>query len=409
MARAKEIVYKYRWVILGVVWLGYTSLWIQRLCIPPLAPFLREELYFTHTQIGLLMSTVALGALVIQLPSGWLVDRFGVRPMLLICQVVGGICLLGMSRINSSTSAIIFMFLVGLWCGGLTPVTTKGVMDWFPLKERATIMGLKQTGVNIGGVAMASTLPALALVWGWRSCFLFVATLVVACAVISFALYKNPPEKVTPPIAVSSNATSSRGLLREVLLTREVLCLSFGSLCIAIVEFGAITHLAVYLNEAMLFTVVVAGIGLAVLEGGGAFGKPLSGLLSDRVFGSSRRKPFILMAFVTCALCMVLIFITQTIHVWSLLPILAILGLTAACWCGLWLTLVGEFAGREKTGVATGFSTTIVTLGSSGGPFIFGYIVDLSGSYQPAWLLMAVFAAMCTILLFFVRESKRIV
>lgn len=409
MVQAKEIVYKYRWVILGVVWLGYTSFWIQRLSIPPLAPFLREELYFTHTQIGLLMSAVAFAALVIQLPAGWLVDRFGVRPMLLICQVVGGICLLGMSRINSFTSAIIFMSLVGLWCGGLTPVTTKGVMDWFPLKERATVMGLKQTGVNIGGIAMAATMPALALVWGWRGCFLFIATLVVAFGVISFALYRKPPKKVTPPIAVSSTATASWGLFRKVVLSREILCLSFGSLFIAMVEFGAITHLAVYLNEAMLFTVIVAGLGLAVLEGGGAFGKPLSGLLSDRVFGSSRKRPFILMAFIACALCVVLAFITQTTPLWVLFPVLAILGLTAVGWGGLWLTLVGEFAGREKTGVATGFSTTIVTLGSGGGPFIFGYIVDLSGSYQPAWLLMAVFAAMCTILLFFVRESKRIV
>ncbi len=408
MAKAKEITNKYRWVILGVVWLAFTSIWIQRLSIPPLSPFLRDNLSFTHTQIGLLMSAAAFAALVIQVPSGWLVDRLGIRPVLLICQVIGAICLLGMSRINSFTSAIIFMSLVGLWCGGLVPATTKGVIDWFPARERATVMGLKQTGVNIGGVVMASTMPTLALAWGWRGCFLLIGVLVIAFGVITFALYKNPAEKVAPVIAASSTATSSKGLFREVILTREILCLSFGSMCISMVEFGAIAHLAVYLKEVALFTVVVAGLGLAMLEGGGAFGKPLAGLLSDRVFGSSRRKPFVLMAFIACGLCVALIFITQTIPLWTLFTILAILGLTAVGWGGLWLTLVGEFAGKEHIGMVVGFSTMIVALGSAIGPSIFGYLVDLSGSYQPAWLLLAIFAAMCGTLIFFVRETKRI-
>ncbi len=408
MTQAKEITSKYRWLILGVVWLAFTSIWVQRLSIPPMSPFLRDNLSLTHTQIGLLMSAAAFAALAIQVPSGWFVDRLGIRPVLLICQVIGGICLLGMSRINSFTSAIIFMSLVGLWCGGLTPATTKGVIDWFPVKERATVMGLKQTGLNIGGVIVASTMPTLALVWGWRGCFLLIGAMVIVFGVITFALYRNPGEKVAPYIAVSSTTTSSRGVFREILLTREILCLSFGSMFIAMVEFGAIAHLAVYLNEVVLFTVVVAGLGLAMLEGGGAFGKPLAGLLSDRVFGSSRRKPFVLMAFITCALCVTLIFVTQTTPLWILFPILAILGLTAVGWGGLWLTLVGEFAGKEHTGIAVGFSTMIVALGAAIGPSIFGYLVDLSDSYQPAWLLLAIFAAMCGTLIFFVREGKRI-
>ncbi len=408
MATAKEITYKYRWVILGVVWLAFTSIWIQRLSIPPLSPFLRDNLSFTHTQIGLLMSAAALAALVIQVPSGWLVDRIGIRPVLLICQVIGAIFLLGMSRINSFTSAIIFMSLVGLWCGGLTPATTKGIIDWFPIRERATVMGFKQTGVNIGGVIMASTMPSIALAWGWRSCFLLIGGLVIAFGIITFALYKNPAEKVVPNVAVPSTTASSGGLLRGVLLSREILCLSFGSMFISMVEFGAITHLAVYLNEVVLFTTVVAGLGLAVLEFGGAFGKPLAGLLSDRVFGSSRKKPFVLMAFIAGLLCAALIFINQTIPPWFLFTILAILGLTAVGWGGLWLTLVGEFATKEHTGIVVGFSTMIVALGSAIGPTVFGYLVDLSGSYRTAWLCLAIFAALCGTLIFFVRESKRV-
>ena len=41
------------------------------------------------------------------------------------------------------------MFATGMGCGFLMPSTTSGVVVWFPAKERATVLGLKQTAVNM--------------------------------------------------------------------------------------------------------------------------------------------------------------------------------------------------------------------------------------------------------------------
>ncbi|MFC1951770.1 MFS transporter, partial [Chloroflexota bacterium] len=154
---------RYRWAILGVCWLAYATAFLQRLSIGPLAPFLKENLFLTHTQIGLLMSASAIGYGLTLIPAGWLVDRIGVRRILVIGAVTGGISIAAMSSITSFSGGFAFMILAGASASCILPSTTKAILIWFPVRERATVMGLKQTGVNAGGIIGAITLPALAL------------------------------------------------------------------------------------------------------------------------------------------------------------------------------------------------------------------------------------------------------
>ena len=146
--------FRYRWVILGVCWLAYIVAFMQRLSIGPLAPFLKEGLNLTNTQVGLFMSAAASGYGVASLPAGWLVDRIGVRWLLLIGEVIGGIFLASMFTVTTFTGGLIFMALAGMGMGCLMPSTTKAVLIWFPVKERATAMGVKQTAVNVGGLSL---------------------------------------------------------------------------------------------------------------------------------------------------------------------------------------------------------------------------------------------------------------
>ncbi|MFC1937737.1 MFS transporter [Chloroflexota bacterium] len=408
MIEDKQEVYRYRWVILVAVWLAYTMLWAQRLSIPPLAPFLQEDLHLTHAQIGLFMTAAGAGVWLTLLPSGWLTDRFGVRPILLGGQVLGGISLLAMSLIHSPLMGFVLMGLVGFFVGALTPATTKAVMYWFPVRERATVMGFKQTGVNIGGILMAATLPALALATGWRTAILIVGAIAITFGVLAFILYREFPQQASASETASgSNRERLRwSAVREV-LTRNILCLSFGCLFLSLIEFGLMTHLVVYLKEAIVLPVVVAGLGLAVVEGGGAFGKPLNGFISDFFFRGRRKSTLILIAVIACALCLVVAFLAKSFSLWLLLPVFAVLGFVTIGWGGLWLTMVGEFSGRERTGIATGLSTMIVVGGSMVGPPIFGLIVDITDSYRLAWVFLAICAAISAILLTAVSEKKK--
>jgi len=199
----------------------------------------------------------------------------------------------------------------------------------------------------------------------------------------------------------------SRVSLWQILKGREVWLVSFAGTCLCAVEFSILAHFVLYLKETLLFTVVVAGLLLAIVEAGGAFGKPMSGFISDRLFHGGRKRVYILMCYVAFALCMIVAFLQPDSPLWLIASICLILGLAAIGFGGLHLTLVGEIAGKELAGTVTGISSVIIMIGVIAGPPVFGYIIDITGSYQVGWQLLAILAAVAAVLLLFVREEKR--
>ena len=61
-----------------------------------------------------------------------------------------------------------------------------------------------------------------------------------------------------------------------------------------VVEFSAIAYLVLYLKEALFFAMVTAGFFLAILEAGGAFGEPITGLISDCIFRGIRSNGMVI-------------------------------------------------------------------------------------------------------------------
>lgn len=400
--------FKYRWVILGVCFCAYMVAFMQRLSIGPLVPFLKEDLNLTSAQAGLFMSAAAFGYMLTVIPAGWLVDRIGVRWLLLIGEIFGGIFIISMFFVDSFTQGLIIMSLAGMGMGCIFPASTKGVLVWFPAKERATAMGIKQTAVNLGGIVTATTLPTVALALSWHYGFLGIGFIAIVIGIVSFILYKNPPLSATIGTTESmEDASSEKPSVLEIFKNRNIWLVIGVGMCLMVVEFAAIAYFVAYLEEILLFYVVTAGFLLAVLEAGGAFGKPVSGLLSDRLFGGNRRGVFILMCAITCAMCLVFAFLPQGSPIWLIVLFCIILGFVAIGWGGLHLTLIGEFAGRELAGTVSGASSAFLLLANMVGPPVFGHIVDITGSYQLAWIFLAALALLAVILLFFVQESRK--
>lgn len=173
-----------------------------------------------------------------------------------------------------------------------------------------------------------------------------------------------------------------------------------------VVEYSTVTHLVLYLKDKMLLSAVLAGGYLAVWEGGGALGKPLFGLLSDRLFAGSRKKSYFLLTTLTFIMCIIMIFLPPGAGYWTLIPVFVVFGLAAIGWSGVHLALVGEFAGGRFIGITIGFSATIGLMGNIIGPPLFGYIVDTSGSYGPAWLFLAICEIVAVVMLCLLREEK---
>ncbi len=407
MPKLVERSFKYRWVILIVCWLAFIVAFMQRLSVGPLAPFLKEDLNLTSAQVGLFMSAAAFGYMLTVMPAGWLVDRIGVRWLLLIGEVFGGIFIACMFTVTTFAQGLIFMALAGLGMGCLMPSTTKAVLEWFPVKERATAMGIKQTAINMGGIITASTLPLIAINFHWHWGFMGIGIIAVVIGIVSFILYKPPPQSANLNTSNPVTPPGTRPSVRTIIKSRDIWLLIGAGMCLMVVEFAAIAYFVLYLKEVLLFAVVAAGFVLAIVEAGGAFSKPISGLMSDRLFHGGRKSSLILMYCLALAACIMFAFLPQGSALWLIILISLIFGFVAIGWGGLYLTLVGELAGRELAGTVTGMTSAILMISNIAGPPIFGYIVDTTGSYRVAWLFLAILAAVAAALLLFVREEKR--
>jgi len=404
MPESEQKTDRYRWVILGVLWITYIVVFLNRLSVGPLAPFFKYDLNITSTQVGLVMSAASFGYMLTMFPVGWLVDRIGAKWPIVLGEMIAGLCMIALFFATSYMYLLTFMFITGMGCGFLLPATTQSVIAWFPLRERATVMGLKQTAVNIGGITTAATLPAISLALGWRYGFLFLGLTAIVVGIVALLIYREPRESFSG--TVGSAMVDAAVPLLEILKNREIWLLALCGFCMTWVEMAIIAHLVLYLTEILVFGVVAAGGLLALTEVAGAVARPGAGFISDWVFSGNRKHVFMWIAGMALGMSLV-IGLWGAYLSWLIYPVLVIMGIGGIAFGGIWLTLLSEFGGRRGAGKAVGLGGVIMIAGGVMGPPIFGYMVDATGSYQWAWLSLALVSGVCMLLLLFVREKQR--
>jgi len=417
---------RFRFVALGVVWSAYLVVFLSRLCVGPLSPFLKQAFDLSNAQIGGLTSATAVTYAPTLLLAGYLVDRIGVRRALVIGALVTGVFVGAVALAPSYGVMLLLLALSGLGCGFIYPSAVKAVMVWFPPQERATAIGVNQAAVNVSGMLGAAIMPALALSVGWRAGFLVAAAMSFAVCGLAAAVYRDPQGGIsswaaeTPTTAVyeieqglpsvTGDEKADRAALRPgflaVVRSRDILLLGLSAMFLCVVEFAALAHLVLFLNVSWAYTVAVAAGLLAVCQAAGAFGKPLSGLVSDRLLGRRRKAPLLALAGLAGLACAILALIGPG-QTWLLWAALVMLGVGAVGWGGLLSTLAGETAGPAAAGAAAGVTAALDNIGIFAGPPLFGLIVDRTGSYAPAWWAMVVAALGAAALLAFVREPRR--
>jgi MFS family permease len=167
--------------------------------IPAMASLIRADLGLTLAQAGSFLSAYYIGPALVGLPAGTLADRWGVRRMLVLGQLVIALGLLAASASTSYAAFTLLLVAAGFGYGILNPTSTKAVMGWSPPAHRATLVGLKQVGLPLGGMLGAALLPALATRLSWRAALVMSAGLIAAGALASLLVYRDPPPAASPP------------------------------------------------------------------------------------------------------------------------------------------------------------------------------------------------------------------
>ncbi|PYN28474.1 MAG: hypothetical protein DMD76_04950 [Candidatus Rokuibacteriota bacterium] len=230
MTRTPEAA-RQRWVILAVIVLAQTVANVGPLGIPAIASLIRDDLGLTLTQAGSFLSVYYLGPVTMSFFAGMLADRWGTAKTLVLGQalIAGG--LLAASTAGSYGVLLALLGIAGVGYGTLNPASTTAAMSWFPPRQRATVVGLKQVGLPFGGMLGAALMPALALRLGWRWAIAAGALAIVACAALCATVYRDPTGE-----APLRRAAGQRGTVAEVLRSRDLWLVASATLVFAAMQ-----------------------------------------------------------------------------------------------------------------------------------------------------------------------------
>lgn len=369
--------------------------------IPAIASLIRADLGLSLAQAGSFLSAYYIGPSLVSLPAGTLADRWGVKRLLVLGQVVIAAGLLAASMAGSYAALVALMIAAGFGYGMLNPTSTKAVMGWSPPAHRATLVGLKQVGLPFGGMVGAALLPALAVALGWRVAVVVSAALIAAGALATLVIYRDPPE-VTVPAA----PPGSRGTMTSVLASRDLWLLALATAIFAAMQTVWMSFLVLYLESAAGLTLLAASRYLALAQLGGMTGRVLFGMLSDRLFGGRRRLPLVL-AGIGSAACTLAIAGTGAgaSSIW-LAGLAFVFGVVGIGWNGVQHTWMAELAGPRAAGTAVGLGLAVSSAGVTLGPIAFGWLVQTAGGYRGPWLGLAVSMVAALGILALVRDRR---
>jgi len=352
------------------------------LAVAPLSPFLLEALHMSRSQVGLLLPALYLGGVVMSLPAGWLVDRLGVRLTLVLGLTLTGV-MIGLAALSPTLPMLLgFLCVAGFGWSVLNPASGKAIVEAFPPRGRGMAMGIKQTGLTLGGVGASLILPPIALAVGWRDTLLVAAAASLGCAVVVGIGLRSPRVQA---VAVAPDRPRLADL-SQFMRRRGLLVLFVCGFLLSVVQASVLSYLVLYAKESLGYTVVAAAGLLALAQAGGTVSRLAWGFVSDRFFGGRRRPGLVINALIGAA--------SYVAFAFSLVPavlapvVAAVAGAAAFGYMGLYLALVAEVGGVRYAGLLTGVAVSFAWSGVLVGPPLFGIVLEATGSYGLPWAIL---------------------
>lgn len=240
---------------------GMTVSMLPLFVLGALGPLLVPDYGIPASALGFLVAAGFLIATLLSVPGGALVDRIGPRRCSVGLFVISGGGLALIAAAQGMWTALVGVALAGVPQAIANPATNKAIIQSVPVDRRAGMLGLKQSGVQLGALVAGAPLAGAAVLIGWRA---GVAVLAGCCVVLALLTVRLLPADQTAVRAPASFAAGQLGLVRG--LAGFSAALGFGTATVN-------TYLSVYASARLGMSAGVAGTLVAVLGVAGIVGR----------------------------------------------------------------------------------------------------------------------------------------
>jgi len=393
-----------RWRIAVLLGVGVIVNFFDRVNLSVANTSLRSEYGLSQVAMGYLLGAYSCTYILLQLPSGPVLDRFGVKPVIRISTFLWSAASFATGLARGFAGMISARLMLGIAEAPTFPSNAKAIGLWFPRSERGLATAIFDASAKFASAIGISVISVVLHFWGWRSIFVFTGLLSLGYFALFWFVYRDPKEDPLLSVAEREHITAGGGgddavadprqaaSLWFLLRRKKVWGLALGMAAYNYNFYLFLTWLPGYLNTALHLNVLRSGVYASVPW--------LAATVSDLIVGGWLVDHLIRRGRDATR-------VRQTVLVFGLVLGLAVAGATrtsnprvAIFWisialCGLaasapvgW-SIPGLIAPKGSTARVASIMNFVANLPGFLAPVITGYLVGNSQSFQRAFLVAA--------------------
>ncbi len=321
---------------------------------------------------------------------GNLNDRFGPRLIMSICGLFLCLGFLLMGTLNTVWQLYFFYgLIVSIGLGGIDVIPLSTVSRWF-YRKRGMMSGVIKVGTGVGMFIMPFFINWLINNYGWRNSFVVLAFIIIVFVLFLAQFLVRDPIQKAQLIDNGINHTSEEqkdseeGLtFKQAIHTRQLWTICVIYFIILFCVYTILMHIVQHAIDLGIQSSVAAGI-LSTIGGVSITGRFLMGGASDKIGEKS--------ALLICLLCLLiaLCWLQAVQTLWMFYLFAAVYGFAHGGFFSLVSPLIAKFFGTKSHGMLFGIVIFSSTIGGAIGPFMAGYIFDVTTSYKIIFLILVV-------------------
>ncbi len=383
-----------RWGTFALLYLGYMLLFADRTVMNISLAYIGRDFHVGAAALGTTASAFFLGYTLMQIPGGYLTDRFGSKRLIIVSLLTWSVLTMVTGWAWSLAALVAIRFLFGIAEGPYPAAALKRISENYGKDEKSQATSALISS-NYAGAAVAPLLivPIIASA-GWRNAFVWLG---VIGLVVLVAYYL-----VERPIKQAATSGAQRPKIEWRNIDSRVWVFVVIGLALNIITKGLETWMPVYFLQARGINLknLTWLVPLPVISGGIA--ALISGFVMVHWFKGRERWMISIASFLTLAF-MFGLFKSSSLVAVVIFDVL-IYFVKSLAFTGIF-SFTAQILSEQTYGSSIGIVNFGGQLGGFIGPLLIGWLVQFAGSYSAAFLGLVISALVAAVACLFIRKK----
>ncbi|WP_409309692.1 MFS transporter [Pectobacterium sp. B1J-3] len=419
-----------RYTILVFLFLATVFNYADRATLSVVAPFMSKELGFDPEVMGMAFSAFGISYVIMQIPGGLLLDRFGSRLVYGVALIAWSIVTMFQGTIYLFSSPLMALIFLRLLMGAIEapafPANSRLSVQWFPNKERGFVTSVYQAAqyISLGIVTPLMTIILHNL--SWHYVFYYIGAIGVVLGIFWFIYVQEPfkSKKINqeeidyisagggePHLGVNKKKDKiTFSQIKSVCVNRMMIGVYIGQFCVTSITWFFLTWFPTYLYQAKGMSILKVGLVASIPAIAGFIGGLIGGIFSDYLLRRgysltlSRKLPIVCGMLLSCTIVTANYTTSEVVVIGAMSLAFFAKGFGNLGWC-----VLSDTSPKEVLGIAGGVFNMCGNMASIITPLVIGFILSSTQSFDYAILYVGSMGAIGLVAyLFIVGPLERI-